>query len=155
MTLELRKVSKEDYEAYWTPDVCKLLDPHIRETKWWSDEPWHDPKWVIDAENEITFYGVSAWYGIDHISQCFGQDVAVVARDGSVGLLKHKYNDEWFDVYEILLLTGRFSESLDNFKEMVLRAVDKGGLGLDGFKMSTTELNDIKKVTFIDQRGLI
>jgi len=31
MVLEVRKVSKEDYEAYWMPDVCKLLEPHIHE----------------------------------------------------------------------------------------------------------------------------
>jgi len=66
--------------------VCKLLDPYIREAKWWTEEPWRDPKWVIDTKNEITFYGVGAWHGIEHISQCFGQDVAAVARDGSVGL---------------------------------------------------------------------
>jgi len=132
MALEVRKVSKEDYDVYWTPDVCKLLDMHIRETKWWSDEPWMDTKWVIDVDRSITYVGVDAVYGVEHIFQYCGQDVAVVAQDGSVGLLKHKYDESFFDIYEILLLTGRFNESLDDFEEMVLRAVDKGGLGLKG-----------------------
>jgi len=152
MTLEVRKVSKEDYDAYWTPDVCQLLDMHIYEAKWWSDEPWGESKWVMDTERKITFKGVSAWHGIEHISQCFGQDVAVVAQDGSVGLLKHKYDESFFDIYEILLLTGRFNDSLDDFKEMVIRAVDKGGLGLNGEKGLCMELTDIKNVTFIDTR---
>jgi len=155
VALEVRKVSKEDYDAYWTPDVCKLLDMHIRETKWWSDEPWREMKWVIDTERKITFYGVSAWHGIEHISQCFGQDVAVVAMDGSVGLLKHKYDGHgksFSDVYEILLLTGEFEKSLNDFKEMVLKAVDTGGLGLRGKKGLGMELIENQKVIFVDQR---
>jgi len=84
--------------------------------------------------------------------QCFGQDVAVVAQDGSVGLLKHKYDESFFDIYEILLLTGRFNDSLDDFKKMVIRAVDKGGLGLNGTKGLCMELTDLKNVTFFDKR---
>jgi len=154
MTLEVRKVSKEDYDAYWTPCVCQLLEMHIRKTKWWSDEPWMDKKLVIDVDNCITYVGVNAVHGVEHVSQYYSNDIAVVAKNGSVGLLKHKYDESFFDIYEILLLTGDFNELLDNFKKMVLKAVDKGGLQLNGYKTICYELNDIEKVTFVDRRGI-
>jgi len=75
--------------------------------------------------------------------------VAVVAQDGSVGLLKHKYDESFLDIYEVLLLTGKFTEALDDFKKMVIQAVDKGGLGLDGYKEICHELNDIRKLLLL------
>jgi len=44
------------------------------------------------------------------------EDIAVVSKDGSVGLLKHFCDDELNDMYKIILLTGVFKNSIEEFK---------------------------------------
>jgi len=154
MVLEIKKITQKDFDSYWTPEVHYLLDKHIHGINSWAnslDTPWRESKWVIDDEKDIIFMTVNAWYGTKHLSEFYWQDVAVVAKDGSVALLKHKHNEISDDVYEILILTKSFSLCIEKFNEMMLKALKKGGLSLDGAKGICNEISE--NVIFYDSRG--
>lgn len=152
MNLEIKKVAQQEFDVYWTPEVCNLLNQYIQNTKWWAidfDGAISSKKWIVDQEGGISFMGVDVT-GAEHPSQLRGQDVAVVAMDGSVGLLKHIYDQSFHDVYKPILLTGRFAEETETFKLSVLAVVRFGGLGLDGYQQFEGGLLNplTEKVTF-------
>ena len=135
MKLEIKKVVQQEFDTYWTSAVCEQANRFIQDTKWWArdfDGLWSGKKWVVDQVAGITLIGVDA-LGAEHPSQLNGQDIAVVSKDGSIGLLKHLYDDSFYDIYRTLLLTGRFAEDEEAFKALVLEALQLAGLGMDGY----------------------
>jgi len=144
MTLEVRKVTHEEFDKYWTPDVRKILDRYIYETKNWAinfdKKSRFEKKWVMDVENEITLIAVSVTVDIDHPSEMMHEDIAVVSKGGSIGLLKHFYDDELNDMYKIILLTGIFKNSIEEFKKLILKAIKIGGVWLNGSDIESNQV---------------
>jgi len=160
MTLEIREVSQKEFEEYWTPAVCELMNKYVYETKWWAsdfdgDKSKNKEKWVIDVDGEISFISVAITRGISHPSDITWEDVAVVSRDGSIGLLKHLSDESSNDVYKIMLLTGNFDKNIDDFKSGVIKAIGVGGLRLNGSENLLNQVIDIKAVKFIDERSVV
>jgi len=156
--MEVREVTQKEFDLYWTEDVKKILNEYIYETKWWAvnfdkDRSRLKKKWVINIENEISFISVAIARWIDHPSDMTWEDVAVISRDGSIGLLQHLSDDSFNDVYKIILLTGNFDKNIDNFKSEIIKAVDVGGLRLNGGKNLMNQVLNIKDVKFIDNRS--
>jgi len=157
MMLDVKKVTQKEFDEYWTPDVRKLLDKYIYETKKWAvnfdKRSKYEKKWVMDLENEITLMTVSVLVGIDHPSEMQHEDIAVVSKDGSIGLLKYFCDDLSNDMYKIILLTGIFENSIEEFKKLVLKSLDMGGLRLNGRNMELNQIIHMEKVAFFDCRG--
>jgi len=154
MVLEIKKITQKEFDSYWTPEVCNIMNKYIRNTKLWAtnfDDPIIGNKnWTMDVEKNITFIEVNVLSGVAHPSEFYGRDVAVVAKNGAIGLLQYQNNESSDDVYKIVILNGIFSNSVKDFESIVLNALRKGGGRLDGGKGICNKLSD--NVFFIDSR---
>jgi len=156
--MEVREVTQKEFDFYWTEDVKKVLNKYIYDTKWWAidfdkDKSRLKKKWVMDVESEISFISVAITRWIDHPSDITWEDIAVVSKDGSIGLLQHLSDESFNDVYKIIFLTGNFDKDIDNFKGEIIKAIGVGGLRLNGSKNLMNQVLDIKGVKFIDNRS--
>lgn len=135
MSVKVKNVTQKDFNTYWTSEVCEKLNEFIWNTKWWAtdfDTSYVRKKWIEDEELGITFIGVDISSRIDHPSKLIGQDTAVVAADGSIGLIQHRYDESFNNVFKILLSTGIFAADKERLLDLALKAIRFGGLSLDG-----------------------
>lgn len=131
--MKVKKVTQRDFNTYWTPEVCEKLNQFIWNTKWWAtdfDISYASKMWIEDEELGITFIGVDISARIDHPSKLIGQDAAVVAKDGSIGLIQHRYDESFNDLFKILLSTGIFADDKERLLDLALKAIRFGGLSL-------------------------
>jgi len=154
--VEVRKITQKDFDTYWTPIVKEKLINFIHTANGWGTNfdrggYRYERKWVMDMERGIVFLGVDILDGILHPSDLCGEDVAVVAKNGSFGLLKHQYDADFFDIYKVLLLNEYFLNSKKEFEKLVVEAINAGGLRLNGNDDAFNQPASVDKIKFVYQ----